>query len=373
MGAAAPTGIGVGPRQPPWASVTSAAVAPTYRANPFKEDGDPVVVAEARAARPHTAHRHAPGSGSQDAGRAPAFDPACPFCPGNEADTPPEVAAFRPGGSAADTPGWAVRVVPNKYPALTRPDDGSAPRGEVVFSPDDVYDDVVAFGLHEVAIHSPDHSGRLASLEPADLARTMTMWQDRLESHRDAGWPVTTVVVNEGREAGASLAHPHAQLFATAFVPPALERELWVQERYQARLGRRLLDDVVTTENGSDRHVALAGHLLAWCPYWAEVPYEVWIAGRDPDSLTGRFADSPRIEELADLVSRVSRAIAVTAGNPALNVVVRDVPHAGSHTSRWHLRVAPRTSIAAGFEIATGMRILTHGPEAAAAELRSVL
>lgn len=342
----------------------------TFRVNPFKMDGDPVIVAAERAARPHAARSHTTTEAPLKTDAGVDFDPSCPFCPGNEDATPPEVAAFRPDESAPDTKGWTVRVVPNKYPALTRPEDGEAPDDEIVFSPDDVYDYADAWGLHEVAVHSPDHGGRLARLPAGDLARTMRMWQDRLEAHRDAGWPVTTLVVNEGREAGASLEHPHAQLFATALVPPALERELWVQERYHARLGRRLLDDVVTAEAGSDRHVATSGPLLAWVPYWAEVPFEVWIASREPDSVTGSFADSPHADDLAALVGRVTRAIASATADPALNVVVRDVPHAGSHTARWHVRIVPRTSIAAGFEIATGMRILTLAPEDAAAGLR---
>lgn len=343
----------------------------TYRANPFKEDGDPTVVAEARASRPRSAHAHA--AAPVTVAHVASFDPTCPFCPGNEADTPPEVAAFRPTGSAPDTPGWSVRVVPNKYPALTAPKDGRAPTDEVVFSPDDVYDDCEAVGLHEVAIHSPDHEGRLSTLGPDNLGATMRMWQERLDVHRDAGWPATTLVVNEGREAGASLAHPHAQLFATALVPPVLDRELWVQGHYHETLGRHLLDDVVTAEAGADRHVASAGPLIAWTPYWAEVPYEVWIAGRERDSVSGRFADSPHVDALADVVGRLTRAIAQVAADPALNVIVRDVPHNGSHGSRWHVRIIPRTSIAAGFEIATGMRIVTVTPETAAAALRSVV
>lgn len=342
----------------------------TYRVNPFKEDGDPVVVAEARAARPHSAQRHTAAS---EPARSVDFDPACPFCPGNESDTPPEVAAFRPAGGDPDSPGWTVRVVPNKYPALTRPPDGAAPDEEIVFAPDEIYDDAEAFGLHEVAIHSPDHGGRLAGLPAESLARTMRMWQERLEAHRDAGWQATTLAVNEGREAGASLAHPHAQLFATSIVPPLLEREMWVQDRYHERLGRRLLDDVVTAEAGSDRHVATGGPFVAWVPYWAEVPYEVWIATREPDSVSGCFADSPNVEALAPLIGRVTRAIARAGANPALNVVLRDVAHIGSHTARWHLRIVPRTSIAAGFEIATGMRIVTVGPETAAAALRDLV
>jgi len=344
----------------------------TYRVNPFKEEGDPVIVASARAARPHTARRHTgtPGQGASGA----THDPLCPFCTGNEEQTPPELDAFRPGGSRRDSAGWSVRVVPNLYPALTSPPQGVSGGEEIVFAPDELYDTTQAEGLHEVAIHSPDHSGRLGSLSTAALTRVLKMWQRRLHVHRSLGWRVSTLVVNEGREAGASLAHPHAQIFATDLVPPALERELWVQEQYAGREGRRrLLDDVISAEiEDGSRIVDSQGPLVAWVPYWAEVPYEMWLAPRERDTASGNLADSPLVTETAALLGRCAARIAEAADDPALNLVVRDVPHDGSGTARWYMRIVPRTSIAAGFELATGMRIVTVAPEDAAATLREM-
>lgn len=331
-----------------------------YRANPF---GDPVIVAAGRAARPRSAD-----GADVDAVRAgdsaPHHDETCPFCTGNETQTPPEVDAIRPDDSAPDTPGWRARTVPNLYPAFRpdeRADEWSGPL---------LHQRRGARGRHEVAIHSPDHAGRLARIDPQELATAMTLWQRRLDAHRDEGWTSTVLAVNEGHAAGASLAHPHAQLFATDTVPVALADELRRQDDWSDDRGSALLGDVVAAEADGPRFVDRCDDLVAWSPYWAQVPFEVWIAAPAPDGTGGRFAASPQMAGAAELLGRVCRRIASAAGDPALNVVLRDPPHAGSRSTWWHLRVVPRTSIAAGWELASGIRIVTTAPEDAAALLR---
>lgn len=335
----------------------------SYRANPF---GDPVVVAAGRATRPRSAASHDAVTDGTTVTGSPAaqHDESCPFCTGNEAQTPPEVDAVRPDGSAPDTPGWRARIVPNLYPAFSPDEPGGDWAGALL------HQHRGARGRHEVAIHSPDHVGSLARLSPEALATALGLWQRRLDAHRDEGWTSTVLAVNEGREAGASLAHPHAQLFATDTVPVALADELARQRDWFDDHGRALLGDVVTAEADGPRAVDRVGDLVAWSPYWAQVPYEVWIGAAAPDGDGGRFAASPRTDELAVLLGRVCRRIAAVAGDPALNVVLRDPPHEGSRSTWWHVRVLPRTSIAAGWELASGIRIVTVAPEDAAAHLR---
>ena len=366
------------------ATSSTAADAPQVRDNPF---GDPVIVAAARAARPHTSRRHEAAAGID---HAPEFETNCPFCPGNEAETPPEITAVRADATAPDTAGWTVRVVPNKFPALVtgpgRPDhagsDVSAPAANAASQRHDLFACVPAYGSHEVAIHSPDHSATLARLGPERLAAAMDVWRARTRQHRSDGWAATTICVNEGREAGASLAHPHAQLFATENIPPDVSRELDRQDAWSSDRDRSLLGSVVEAERGGPRAVDTEGDLLAWVPYWASNPYEVWIAAGAPDSGSGAFADASdaSMSDLAFLVGRVASRIGDAAGDPALNLFVRDLPHndpALAEISRgsapdayWNVRVLPRTRVDAGFELATGMRIVTASPEACAQELR---
>ncbi|GEM_PF-179590 len=357
-----------------------------YRSNPF---GLPVIVAEGRSRRPHTARRHAAHTPPDDTN--PSHDKNCPFCPGNEDQTPPEIAAHAKEDQkdrAPNTPGWTARVIPNLYPALTP--DTSTPDSS---TPDTSTPDILssskilpcnsqpARGLHEVSIHSPDHTGRLCTLSDHALANTVTIWQERLHAHRAEGWAATTLIVNEGKEAGASLAHPHAQLFATDVVPPAVQHEITLLQVWTAQHKGCLLEATVQAEQNGPRMIDREGSLVAWAPYWASVPYEVWIAPA-PQHTTpstanntthGAFADSPHITEFATLLARTTRRIETAANDPAINLVLRDPLHQTGEGAPWHVRILPRTSIAAGFELATGVRIVTISPETAAEHLREAL
>jgi UDPglucose--hexose-1-phosphate uridylyltransferase len=160
-----------------------------------------VLLAPGRRARPDT---HAPidtrGSPS-GAGSEPSRP--CPFCPGNEHDTPPEVARVPPG--PPDTPGWRVRVVPNLYPIVGGPDAGPG-----------------AGGAHEVIVLSPDHGATFGDLADDQAIDVLTMMRERARTHAAAGRAHSQLLINQGRAAGGSIEHPHAQLLALDFVPPAV-------------------------------------------------------------------------------------------------------------------------------------------------------
>jgi UDPglucose--hexose-1-phosphate uridylyltransferase len=167
---------------------------PELRVDPLT--GTPVILAPGRASRPDT-HR---GDAQNNAPRAAAVN--CPFGTGNEHLTPPEV--FRTGTGAPDTPGWRARVVPNLYPIV----GGELP------------------GAHEVVILSPDHDAPLGQLSDAQATEVFGILRDRASHHLAAGLVHAQPFVNYGRAAGASIEHPHAQLVALGFVPPAVEHGL---------------------------------------------------------------------------------------------------------------------------------------------------
>ena len=175
--------------------------------------------------------------------------------------TPPEIDALRPDGSAPDTPGWTVRVVPNKYPVFQ--------------------------GGHEVVVHSPSHDRPLYAQTLAEVTDVVTMYQRRSAALCAGGAAAVTVILNHGRAAGASLSHPHSQVFATPIVPPVLVSELEEFARYQVKYGRCLLCDMLaaTTDEGS--RVVLDGPLVAWTPKASRWPYELRLAPRahEPDFL----------------------------------------------------------------------------------------
>jgi UDPglucose--hexose-1-phosphate uridylyltransferase len=294
--------------------------------------GNRVIVAPARSTRPHTVADHG--------ATRPTSTDNCPFCEGHEHETPPEVA--RTGGGAPETPGWRVRVVPNKYPIV----------GEGVA------------GAHEVVILSPQHDGTLAHL-PAEHARAvLCVVRDRAAYHLDNGCAYVSMFVNQGKAAGASIAHPHAQLVALDEVPPAVDRAL---DRFRAE------GDLVATQIAAveDSPFAVDGFAASvWCPPASTSAYAVRFALREGGARFDRATDDD-IVVVTDALQGVLRRLAAVIGDDApYNVVVNSAPRDDDRPYHWWIDVFPRVSVAAGFEYATGLSVCSIAPEDAARALR---
>jgi UDPglucose--hexose-1-phosphate uridylyltransferase len=300
-----------------------------------------VLVAPGRASRPHT---NAPD------GAAPSSGPAtCPFCPGHEDQTPPEV--YRTGAGAPETPGWRVRVVPNLYP-IVGPD--AAPG---------------ATGVHEVVVLSPAHDHPFALLSDEEAIEVAEVLRERARHHAAAGRRHVQVLINSGRPAGASIAHPHAQLLALDIVPPAVqaaEARFVKSDVLRADADDALARDLVIVA-GDDRHAP------AWCPWAGSSPWAVRIATRDGGP---RFEEAPdhQLHAVTRTLRRVLGVLASDLGDPAYNVVVQNAP-AGkpAEWSRWYVEVIPRVSYVAGFELGTGLYVNSVAPEWAAGQYRETL
>ena len=312
------------------------------------------IIAEARADRPGAGFSVAP---------AAAIDAADdPFLEGHEDRTPPEIHAVRPGGGAPDTPGWTVRVVPNLYPALT-PDAPVPPR-----SPNpDLFHAQAASGQHEVIVNSPRPVSSLAELSPDELAGAMGVWRDRMRAHRES--PYVHLLVNERVEAGASLPHTHAQLYALDFVPAAVARERERFGAYSTRtMGGNLLADLLQEEvRKRERLVAIDDEAVLLAPYASRLPFQLMLAPRRPRA---RFeADGPSGAALLhDALNRLRRRL---GASPPLNLWVRTAPR-GTTAFSWRIDILPRLTHLAGLELGTGVHMNIVSPERAAAELRDV-
>lgn len=304
----------------------------------------------------------------------------CPFCEGREGRTPAEVYALRPGGGAADSPGWKVRVVPNLYPALDEDGPSRAGSDPAAFTAEadplaasrrqgepDLFAERPASGAHEVIIHAPRHLTAMADLDEDEFATALEGWRERMRSHPDAA--CVQVIVNEGGGAGASLTHTHAQLYALSFVPPAIARERERAAAYRERAGGgSLLSDVLVEEvRRGERLVAIDEEAALLCPWASRCPFELRVVPRRP---------APRFEEDSGGSAMLRTALRALAerfgGAPELNLWVRTAPRGTEHFG-WHIDVLPRTSIRAGFELATGVDINIYPPERAAADLREVI
>ena len=311
-----------------------------------------VIVAGDRAGRP---------GGGFTVEPAPPLDPeADPFAEGHETRTPPEVYAVRPGGGAPDTPGWTVRVVPNLYPALS-PDPESTPAE----ANPDLFAARPALGAHEVIVNGPQPVGTLAELPPQQVAAALDVWRERMRAHSDAAF--VHVMVNERREAGSSLPHTHAQLYALDFVPAAIAREREHFGAHAARtMGQNLLEDLVQEEvRRRERIVAIDDEAVLFSPYAASQPFQLMIAPRRPRA---RFEDEgpTGASLLHDALKRLERRL---GASPPLNLWVRSAPRGAEHWC-WRIDIVPRLGHLAGLELGTGVYLNVLAPERAAAELR---
>lgn len=325
-------------------------MSPELRIDPLT--GLRVIVAGERGSRP--------GAFLDVAPREPIDPESDPFAAGHEDRTPPELYALRENGD------WKVRVVPNLYPALSEGGDGAGTdplasgRGEP-----DLFASRPATGAHEVVINAPDPVTSLAELEPDQVDTAMSVWRERMRVHEDAAY--VHVIVNEGKEAGASLPHTHAQLYALPFVPAAVARE---RERFTAysdrTQGRNLLEDLVQEEvRRRERIVAIDDEAVALAPFAARVPFHLVLAPRTP---VARFSDDGPLG--GRLLHQVLNRLRATLGTlPPLNMWVRTAPRDAASFC-WRIEIMPRLAQLAGLELGTGVHLNVLAPEDAAQRLR---
>ncbi len=302
---------------------------PELRHDPVS--GRTVVIAEGRAARPH-----------EFTGAAATTGATCAFCPGNESATPPET--DRTGTGLPGTPGWRLRAFPNLYPIVGGPD--AAPGAD---------------GAHEVVALTPDHRRSFADLDDDEAAEALGFIARRVRAHHDAGRAYACAFVNHGRAAGASLAHPHAQVMALDHVPPAVDAEL----------ARFVASDPLVDDLGRAAALPTPGPAVAWCPFASISPGLVRVAHPDAG---GRFDDAPdaHVGAVAVALRSALAALRTWLADPAYNVVVRSAPP-GDWPFHWYVEIVPRVSVLGGFELLTGVLVNSVPPEDADAALRAAM
>ncbi len=231
----------------------------------------------------------------------------------------------------------------------------------------DLFRSQPAAGAHEVIVGAPEHVTSLAQLSDERLAGTVAGWRERMRAHAEAAY--VHLIVNEGPDAGASLEHSHAQLYALGFVPAEIARERERATAYHERtMGSHLLEDVATEEvRRRERLVAFDDEALLICPWASRAPFELRVIPRRP---VARFEED---EGGAAMIATALRAFAGALGSmPQFNLWVRTAPRAAEEFC-WHVDIVPRLTIRAGFEIGTGVEINVYEPERAASDLREAL
>jgi UDPglucose--hexose-1-phosphate uridylyltransferase len=290
----------------------------------------------------------------------------CPFCPGREELTPPEVLAFRQNGAATNGTGWDLRVVPNKFPALQV--EGTLDReGEGLF------DRMNGIGAHEVIIETPDHHKTLATMGEPEIERVLWAYRERmLDLKQDRRLRFILIFKNHGATAGASLEHSHSQLIALPIVPDFVREELNGAKRHHSAKERCIFCDIIRQEVAAGRRVIHENaDIVAIAPYAPRFPFETWLMPRGHGA---RFEEAPRsdYESLARMIRWVLKAMNRALESPAYNLIVHTSPFTEETRDyyHWHVELFPKLTRTAGFESGTGFYINPTSPEEAAQVLR---
>ncbi|MBI4056878.1 MAG: galactose-1-phosphate uridylyltransferase [Elusimicrobia bacterium] len=313
-----------------------------------------VIIATERGTRPHDFKRSPESLGG---------DPQnCPFCPGNESKTPPEILAYHEPGRLKDQPGWWIRVVPNKYPALQV-------EGAIHREGEGMYDKMSGLGAHEVIIETSSHTEFIAQMKPSRIEDVFWACRDRMiDLKKDPRMQYILIFKNHGAAAGASLAHPHSQLIATPMVPIRVKQEMAGAKAYYDYKERCVFCDILREESEDRRRVVAENEgFVAFEPYASRFPFETWII---PKIHSAHFEDVQKhqVVDLAQIMKKSLGQIHQVLQNPPLNYIVHtaplkemDLPH-----YHWHIEIMPKLTHVAGFEWGTGFYINPTPPELAA-------
>jgi len=314
--------------------------------------GDWVILAPERALRPFD-HEIAGVSATRD---------LCPFCRGNESATPAAVMTVPDGTSPDD---WAVRIVPNRYPAVL-----TAALGKSTF---EFTEQAPATGHHEVIIESPSHDQAMRDLSEDQVVRVVRAWRDRLAAvSREAGIAHTMIFKNEGAAAGASLEHVHSQLLATSFVPVRIEAELEAGRAHFEQTGKNAWSDMLERElSDGKRIIAATEQFVLLCPFASRFPGEMCLYPREPSPAFEAAPDST-LQPFTNLLRNALRCLHDVFPDAPINLGLHTAPPRDirSPCYCWHLAITPRLTGIAGFEIGAGSWINVTAPEDAASRYR---
>ena len=316
-----------------------------------------VIIATERSKRPHADR---PTTASDR-------DEPCPFCAGREGETPPEVLAYRDPSTPANTPGWRVRVVPNKYPALADVGDISQPTG----SP---YVGLSGVGAHEVIVESPKHCLSMSELSEGQVEEVLRAYRQRLIFLKnDQRWKSILIYKNEGSAAGATLEHVHSQLLALPIVPREIAQEWRALVSHHDATNGCLYCEMLDTERADGRRLLFeTAAFIGFCPFASRFPFEICLVPKEHSPAFDTMA-SEKLRELAFMLRQSLQRLARIVDAP-LNYVIHSAPLRERRRERyhWHLEILPRITKIAGFELASGYYINTVAPEVAARQLREI-
>jgi len=309
----------------------------------------------------------------------PSESKSCPFCEGNESKTPAEITAWRRADTRPNSPGWDVRVIPNKFPALVI-------EGEVMRKGSGIYDMMSGIGAHEVIIETPKHNLNIPDMDDWQVEKILWAYKQRIvDLEKDKRLRYILVFKNYGKTAGASLEHPHSQLIATPITPRYVKLELAKSRQYFLEKERCIFCDVIRQEENERKRIVYEDEFfVAFTPFCSRFPFEVWLLPRRHEFGFQLLPDEERVL-LAKCLKDILKRIKVTLGDPPYNYMLHTSPNVSierpgrpdywgtiQYDFHWHFEIIPRLTQQAGFEWGSGLYINPTSPEEAAKYLREV-
>jgi len=293
----------------------------------------------------------------------PMYSPTCPFCPGNEEMTPPDVLSY----SDEKTGRWGVRVVANRFPAVT-PEGTTKRRLE-----DSFFLSMDSVGIHEVIVECPEHNKTPDAMDPDALTQVLMAYQERYKALSRLPFVKSIIIFkNHGPRAGTSLDHPHSQLVAVPVVPTETRARYEVAIRHYDDNGSCLYMDLVRQEQDSGTRIVMESNgFVVFHPFASKYPFETWIMPKKHEASFGN-ASQGDLAGLADALHNTMTKLRRAVDNADFNLVLDSAPvgDEGKEYYLWHIRIIPRLTEIAGFEIGTGIHINTSLPEETARAMR---
>ncbi|GAB4117143.1 MAG: galactose-1-phosphate uridylyltransferase [Candidatus Caldatribacteriota bacterium] len=292
----------------------------------------------------------------------------CPFEAGNEKMTPPEIMSYRKHETKKDEPGWWIRVVPNKFPALRI-------EGELEKRGIGLYDMMNGIGAHEVVIETPNHYEEIYNMPEKGVEEVLWCWRDRIiDLRKDKRFKYILIFKNKGSQAGASLEHPHTQIIALPIVPIRVAEEIRGSKQYFEYKDRCLFCDVIKQElSDRSRIVEENGEFVSFVPFAPRFPFEIWVLPKEHISDYTQITKTG-LSSMALILKRTLQRLTKALNDPPFNLMIHTAPLDDPNLLyyHFHIEITPRLTKVAGFEWGTGFYITPTNPEDAATYLREV-
>ena len=290
----------------------------------------------------------------------------CPFCPGQEAMTPSEIASHGRKGGHKNSPGWAVRVVPNKFPALRIEESNQR-------STEGMYEKLGGFGAHEVIIETPEHDLEMADMPVEQLELVLRVYRERcLDLRKDPRMKYILIFKNYGQGSGASMEHPHSQLIALPVVPSRVLQELKGASKHAEFTERCIFCDILNQDSAEKARVVFEEDGFAAIePFASRFPFETWLMPK-VHSASFDSTDDEGLKAMAKTLKAVLLRLKRALNDPPFNFMIHTLPLSGHEAGgfHWHMEIIPHLTQVSGFELGTGFYVNPTPPELAAEMLR---